>query len=270
MQETLNLKLPLLKQGQLNKDLTLNEALTLIDCILNSGLESLDKFSSPPQNLEDGKLILTGNNNSESFENFPNHIAFYKNGWRFLKPKEGLLLWVKSLKALHIFDGNRFIPVSSGSSGVSVGENGTSIVNEEIIKRLEKLETAMKLGEKNEILVHDGTKFAASKQISELSAIGIGTGAEIGNKLSVRSNSNLFASETGDVRMMLNKEKNTNTSSFIFQTNWKGRAEFGTIGGENFILKVSANGSNWFESFEVDATTGKINFKQDNLIPTYL
>lgn len=257
MNETQNLKLPLLRQGQLNKDITVNEALTLIDSILNSGLESLNPFNIPPSDLEDGTLILVGNNPLESFEGFENTIAFYNNGWNFLKPKEGLILWVKDIKALSVFDGKNFIKINA-PAGLQQ-ENS-------LIERIEALEKKLDQGLKNQILSHNGQSFAPSSIISEVDAIGINSKADtVRNKLSVKSDSNLFTTETGDTRFILNKENERNTASFLFQTNWQGRAEFGSIGNDNFILKVSKDGISWIEVFEVDALTGKINFKQDVL-----
>jgi hypothetical protein len=273
MNETQNLKLPLLKQGQLNKDITLNEALMLIDCILNSGLESLMGHHTPPNNLENGKLILTSDNPQESFEKFPNHIAFYTNGWHFIKPREGLILWVKDVKSLFVFDGMNFIQHTSNASNTQTvsptqpTQSGISNTQySEMLNRISALENKLKSGEKNDILINNGTDFAPSNSASHLKALGVNTDADlVQNKLSVRSNSSLFATETGNVRLVLNKSGSQSISSFLFQNNWQGRAEFGNIGSDNFILKVSANGSSWLEVFEVDAVTGKINFKQDVL-----
>jgi hypothetical protein len=276
MNETQNLKLPLLKQGQLNKDITLNEALMLIDCILNSGLESSTRHHTPPSDLENGKLILTSDAPKESFEKFPNHIAFYTNGWRFIKPKEGLILWVKDVKSLFVFDGMNFIQHTSNASGAenlypqnpqNSSQNSVSSTQySEMLARIEALERKLQAGEKNDILINNGTDFAPSNVASHLKALGVNTDADlVQNKLSVRSNSNLFATETGNVRLVLNKSGSHSISSFLFQNNWQGRAEFGNIGSDNFILKVSASGSSWLEVFEVDVLTGRINFKQDVL-----
>ena len=179
MNETQNLKLPLLKQGQLNKDITLNEALMLIDCMLNSGLESLMGHHTPPQNLENGKLILTSDNPQESFEKFPNHIAFYTNGWHFVKPREGLILWVKDVKSLFVFDGMNFTQHTSNASGTAnlysqnpqnSSQNTVSSTQYfEMLARIEALEKKLQAGGKNDILINNGTDFAPSNSASYFS-----------------------------------------------------------------------------------------------------
>ena len=244
MEKTQNLGLQLLSQGQLNKDITVNEAFLLIDCILNSGLESLTPFEDYPPNLEEGKLIITAKTTKGVFEQFPNHIAFYKNGWRFLKPKEGLILWVKAEKSCFVFNGEDFVQISSaGSTIAQPSVNNTQMATLEA--KIKKLEDDIKS-------LQSPTKF------------GINATADDTNKFTVRSNYSLFNTENSDTRVVLNKANNSNSASFIFQQNWSGIAEFGTINGNNFILKV-ASGGVWKEVFEVDAGSGKINFKQDVL-----
>lgn len=113
MNETKNLQLPLLRQGQLNKDITVNDAFTLIDSILNASLKTLTPFTLPPSDLEEGDLILVGKNATESFYGKDGFITFYNNGWRFIKPREGLILWVRDEKSIALFNGKDFIKIFS-------------------------------------------------------------------------------------------------------------------------------------------------------------
>jgi hypothetical protein len=248
MHETLNLKLPFLMQGQINKDITHNEALILIDAVLNSSLKSLNKFSKPPTNLKEGELILISETSEGNFQNFPSHLAFYNNGWRFILPKEGFYIWVSDIKRMCVYNGKNFVPA-------------LSLNEEEIAPSSESLN-------QNEIkLLEDRIKSLENMlENFSIKAIGINTQPDyINNKLTVKSDFSLFTSETGDVKINVNKNFPSSTSSFIFQTEWKGKAEFGLVGGNNFILKVSDDGINWIEVFEVNVKDGNINFKQDIL-----
>jgi hypothetical protein len=244
MEKTKNLSLPLLIYGQLNKDTTFNEALLRLDSILNSCLESLTPYSLPPSDLEEGKLILVDKNAKEVFEEFANHLAFYMNGWHFIKPKEGLILWVKDERKPFVFNGNHFVEMSGGTSS-NVSNHSTQMLEEKIAK-LEQ--DVLNL----ENLIKNPQKF------------GINATADENNKLAVRSSYSLFNAEISDVRIVLNKANTSSSASFIFQQNWSGIAEFGTINGNNFILKV-ASGGIWKEVFEIDSATGRLNFKQDVL-----
>ena len=90
-------------------------------------------------------------------------------------------------------------------------------------------------------------------------SLGVNTGHDSVNKLSVKSNAVLFApveaadGGTGDVRFVIDKEAGADTASLLFQTGWEGRAELGLAGDDSFRLKVSADGTTWLDVFEVDA-----------------
>lgn len=227
MENTKNLNLPLLYRGQLNKDITVNTAFLMLDSIINTSLLTLQGYKTPPTNLQQGDLILIADDAEDSFEDFKNHLAFYEQGWYFIKPKEGLILWVKDEKKCVVFINNNFEDINF---------NTQKIV--ELEKRISQLETP--------------TQFGINTQKDEV------------NKLSVKSNYSLFNNENGDVRIILNKQEKENTASFIFQSNWKGVAEFGSIGNNNFVFKI-ANQNGWQEVFEINSTNGNINFKKDVL-----
>ncbi|MGB8818546.1 MAG: DUF2793 domain-containing protein [Rhizobiaceae bacterium] len=97
-----------------------------------------------------------------------------------------------------------------------------------------------------------------------LPQLGINTGADLTNKLSVRSNaallSALFTADggNGDMRLTLNKETAGDTGSLVFQSGWSGRAEFGLAGDDNFHVKVSPDGSVWSEAITVNGTSGQV------------
>jgi hypothetical protein len=59
-------------------------------------------------------------------------------------------------------------------------------------------------------------------------------------------------------RAFLNKATAGDTASLLFQTGFGGRAEMGTAGGDDFTVKVSANGSAWFTALEADAASGEV------------
>jgi hypothetical protein len=55
----------------------------------------------------------------------------------------------------------------------------------------------------------------------------------------------LFNHAGNGVQAKLNKAAASDTASFLFQTNWSGRAEIGCVGNDNFVFKTSADGSNF-------------------------
>jgi hypothetical protein len=74
-------------------------------------------------------------------------------------------------------------------------------------------------------------------------AVGVNATADTTNRLSVNSAAVLFNHEGAGVQIKVNKTAAADTGSYLFQTGFSGRAEFGTIGDDNFTLKTSPDGS---------------------------
>lgn len=111
---------------------------------------------------------------------------------------------------------------------------------------------------------------AARKFLGDIIARYLGIGgatADSTNVLSVRGSGSLYDGDSGGHQIRVNKNAAGNTASFLFQTGFSGRAEFGLIGNDDFELKVSDDGSAFTQAFVVDGGTGVTDFK---LEPTYL
>lgn len=106
----------------------------------------------------------------------------------------------------------------------------------------------------------------ASQNIDGISRLGIGT-TDAGNVLSVSGASTLFANGAGSIRSTLSKYAVGDTASFVFQTNFSGRAEFGLCGDDKFTMKVSANGSDWVTGLVIDKTTGAVTVTNPVITP---
>ncbi|WP_363346135.1 DUF2793 domain-containing protein [Methylocystis echinoides] len=104
------------------------------------------------------------------------------------------------------------------------------------------------------------------REVQNLSRLGVGTTADAGNPLSVKTNAALFSARTvsegggGDLRVSLNKEASAKTVSHLYQSNYSGRAETGLAGDDNFRIKVSADGALWRDSLVIDRTTGAVSY----------
>ncbi len=98
-------------------------------------------------------------------------------------------------------------------------------------------------------------------QFQNLSMLGVNATADSTNKLSVASSAVLFNHIGAGTQVKLNKNAASDTDSFLFQTGFSGRAEFGTTGDDNFTLKVSSNGSTWLSALKIMAATGRVAFK---------
>ena len=224
LEKTTNLQLPLLVQNQAGKEITHNEALIILDKIVQNGIIDKD-LTTPPTEPYTNDLYIVGENATGLWEDKDNQLAFYDNGWRFIEPRKGFIFWINDESKLYCFNGTKWQEITSSNSGETTPIEITELQN--------------------------------------LSLLGVNTTANEDNKLSIKSNYVLFDNITDNSRIKVNKAITNNTASHLFQTNYSGRAEFGLIGDDNFTLKVSNDGENWHNAFVVDKTTGNTNFTQE-------
>ena len=88
--------------------------------------------------------------------------------------------------------------------------------------------------------------------------IGVSATSDATNRLTVASAASLFNHAGAGHQMKLNKASTAQTAAILFQTNFSGRAELGTLGNNNFGLKVSSNGTSYTTALEVSATTAGV------------
>ncbi|WP_342270597.1 DUF2793 domain-containing protein [Rickettsia endosymbiont of Orchestes rusci] len=98
---TNRLKLPLIHSGQAQKEITHNEALNMLDVLVNSVIHEIN-ITSPPESPRPGRLYIIGQNATGEFANHINKIAQrLDNSWRFIIPH-------KWLEVTHNKDGTKY------------------------------------------------------------------------------------------------------------------------------------------------------------------
>jgi len=111
------------------------------------------------------------------------------------------------------------------------------------------------------LLVWSGSAWGAyTPSLQNLAGVGIGTTSHATNKLSVSAIATLLNHAGNGHQLKINKAANTDTASMLFQTGWSGRAEMGTAGNDDFSIKVSADGNNFFEGIRIDRNSGAASF----------
>ena len=96
---------------------------------------------------------------------------------------------------------------------------------------------------------------------ANVSALYLGLGgasADATNRLSINAPASLFNHAGAGHQVKVNKAAATDTGSFLFQTGFSGRAEFGLTGSDDFQIKVSADGATWFDALQLERTSGRV------------
>lgn len=108
MTATNNLGITLVEQSQSQKEVTVNDAIKLLDSILNTGVIDKD-LTAPPGSPAAGDVYIPASGATGAWAGKDNQVAWYDSGWRFLVPKEGLTLWVKDEDKLYSWTGAAWV-----------------------------------------------------------------------------------------------------------------------------------------------------------------
>lgn len=220
-QSSARLDLPYLQAGQMQKHVTLNEALTRLDALVQCAVASR-AISEQPAAPDDGALYILpdGATGADWSAMTPGALArFEAGGWTAIMPPPGLRAFVADEQRLVVFGEDGWIEVGGSPD------------------RLDDLQ-GLGVGTASD----ETNAFAAKLNSALWTARTEGEGG------------------TGDLRSVLNKTDGAKTLSLLFQSGWSGRAEIGLIGDDDLVLKVSPDGAVWREAVRIDRQTGRLGF----------
>lgn len=219
--QSARLGLPYLAAGQMQKHVTLNEALTRLDVLTQTAVVSRTQ-TDQPGDPDDGALyILPADATGAAWAGKPagTLMRFEAVGWSVVSAPDGLLAVVLDEPALAARLDGDWRPL-----GETLGE----------IQGL----TRFGLG----TTADAANPFAAKLNKALWTARAPDEGGD------------------GDLRFTFNKSTPGDVLSLLFQSGWGGRAEIGLIGDDDLRLKVSPDGGVWHDALTVDADTGRCGF----------
>jgi hypothetical protein len=96
METTERLRLPLLVPGQMQKEVTHNEALLLLDGLVHLLVEG-DGLLAPPASPAAGQAWIVPPAAEGAWQGRDGRLAIFTSvGWRFVEPLEGMTCWMRS------------------------------------------------------------------------------------------------------------------------------------------------------------------------------
>lgn len=100
--------LPLLAAGQAQKEMTHNEALSLLDLMVHPCVESVGQ-NVPPGTPSPGQAWIVGSQPGDVWTGRAGMLAGWTDGgWRFLVPRVGLSVWSRADDCRCEWDGNQW------------------------------------------------------------------------------------------------------------------------------------------------------------------
>lgn len=213
-EKTPKLALPWLMPAQAQKHVTVNEALSRLDALVQLSVESRTQTAQPGGPSEGDAYLLPASATGGDWSAHAEHaLVYFQDGaWRAVTPWPGLIAHIRDEGALAVFD---------GAGWVNLGALITALGN------LAELGVGTSPDANN--------PFAAKLNAALWTALTTGEGG------------------SGDLRFTINKEAAGNTAAFLFQTGWSGRAEFGLTGSDDFAVKLSSDGSSFSQVLTVTA-----------------
>ncbi|MEN5168384.1 DUF2793 domain-containing protein [Brevundimonas pondensis] len=216
------LGLPYLAAGQLQKHVTLNEALTRLDALTQTAVVSRTRAAQPATPADGALYILPASATGASWAGRPagSLMRAEAGGWLEVEAPDGLLAVV--------LDSQEVLVRRAGTWAPLAGEPVAALQN------------LTRLGVNTEA---DAANVVAARLNKALwTALESESGGD------------------GDLRFTFNKQGAPDVLSLLFQSGWGGRAELGLIGDDDLRLKVSADGGSWRDVFAVDRVSGRMGF----------
>lgn len=132
MATTNNLGITLLSQSQSQKEVTVNEAITILDAFIGGGV--LDKdLTAPPGSPSEGARYIVAASATGDWSGQDDNLAYYFNGaWRFVAPGEGLFQWVVDESLLYVYSGGSWAQFIEGVVSASGATTALKVIEEEL------------------------------------------------------------------------------------------------------------------------------------------
>lgn len=113
---TPNLALPFIMPAQAQKHVTHNEAIELLDTIVQLTLEGTDA-NTPPAAPAEGQAWALGNAPTGDWSAQAGLIATWRGGgWLFVTPAEGWLAWVTDAAELQVWTGGAWVTLATAGT----------------------------------------------------------------------------------------------------------------------------------------------------------
>lgn len=107
--------------------------------------------------------------------------------------------------------------------------------------------------------VYSGVAWTTSADRPErVAALGISAVPDDTNRLTVSSDATLLTNAGAGHQLKINKAATEDTASLLFQTGYSGRAEMGNVGGNDFAVKVSPDGTTFLTGLLIETATGRV------------
>jgi hypothetical protein len=125
MANTTQLALTELTPGQANAEVTVNDALRILDAAVQLGVKDRD-LATPPGSPTTGDRYIVAASGTGAWSGHDGKLAVYLNGaWVIRTPKEGWRCWIDDEDVLVVYDGSDWVEREGKSITTGITASGT-------------------------------------------------------------------------------------------------------------------------------------------------
>ncbi len=130
MDQSTNLSMPYIMASQAQKHVTHNEAIRILDALVQISIIDKD-LSTPPASPSEGACYIPATGATGEWAGNEGKIAAYQDGaWMFYAPSTGFLAFIADESLVYIYNGTNWAPYSDGKIGgsttvLNAGTNGS-------------------------------------------------------------------------------------------------------------------------------------------------
>lgn len=211
------LRMPYIMPSQAQKHVTHNEALRILDVVVQMVVKDRTQTTPPASPVEaDRHLVPAAATGAWSGRD--GQIALWEHGqWSFFEPEVGWQAYVLAEADMVVFAGAQWE--------------------------------------------------AALERPFRATQIGVSATPDAINRLSVNAPATLLNHAGSDHQLKINKASTPDAASLLFQNNFSGRAEMGLAGADDFTVKVSPDGTTFYDGFSVAAASGVVTAPMGMRVP---
>ena len=99
-----NLGIPFVVQSQAQKEVTINDAISILEAMQNRGVADKD-LATPPPSPANGDAYIIAASPTGAWSGKAKYIAYYNASWKFISPNEGLMVWVNDEDKIYVYNG---------------------------------------------------------------------------------------------------------------------------------------------------------------------
>jgi hypothetical protein len=161
------LKLPYILQAQAQKEVTHNQALNILDVLVNTVAIAIT--DTPPDNPNEGDIYIVGSKPQGIFDGNANHLVQFTEGsWSFYQPLNYMEVMVIDESQKFTFADNEWLPQDSASDSSKANQkNNENIAQATINQWQEDLEIKGKIVTSKNVIPHHSLVIAVNIWVTE-------------------------------------------------------------------------------------------------------